>query len=215
MAKKILWSNVRIDLSTGLAAAIVITSVTLGAVTTVAYTGADPINGDEILLTIPGSQDLDGKVYRVASVDGVANTLVLEGLDSTGFDSVTGGSFQKISGWATSNIITGVNASGGDAQYKDTTTVHDRIQTEVPTVVSPMKVDFDANFNPSDPFFVEANKASKKNEIRVARFRFAGGERLLGSAYVSASGVPTGSAQDLVKTKMSLSFQGLPTIYAS
>jgi Phage tail tube protein, TTP len=216
MGKKILWSNVRIDLSTTLAAAIAITSITMGASTVVAYSGAvDPANGDEILLDIPGSQDLNGKVYRVASVNAAGNTLVLEGLDSTGFDAVTSGNFQQITGWATSSIITSVNASGGEAQFKDATTVHDRVQVEVPSISTGMKCDFDAMFDPSDPYFREANKASKTNSIRVSRFRFATGARMLGSAYVSASGVPTGSAQDLVKTKMSLSFQGLPTIYES
>jgi hypothetical protein len=215
MARKEIWSNVKIDISSALAAAITISSITLGATTTVAYTGTDPANGDEVLLSIVGIPELDGKVYRVASVDTGANTFVLEGLNSTGFDPFVSGSFQKVTGWSASNIITSVNASGGEAKMVSTTTVHDKVESEMPTVLSPMKMDFDAHFKLGDAFLAEAIKASNASEIRVVRIRFPSGTRMLGSAYVAASGMPTGQAQDLAKTKMSFSFQGLPTLYAN
>jgi hypothetical protein len=38
---------------------------------------------------------------------------------------------------------------------------------------------------------------------------------MVGSAFVAAAGVPTGTAQDIVKTPVSLEFQGLPTVYTT
>ena len=216
MARKEIWSNVKIDISSTLAAAITISAIALGATTTATYTGGtNPANGDEILLSIVGIPELDGKVVRVSAVDTVGKTFVLEGVVSTGFDPFVSGSFQKVSAWAASNIITSVNASGGEAKMVSTTTVHDKVESEMPTVLSPLKMDFDAHFKLGDSFLTEAIKASNAAEIRVARIRFPSGTRMLGSAYVAASGMQTGQAQDLAKTKMSFSFQGLPTLYAN
>jgi hypothetical protein len=64
----------------------------------------------------------------------------------------------------------------------------------------------------SDAAHKELKKATSEMTRRVIRIRFSNGVHMLGCAYVSAAGVPNGSAQDVVKTNVAFTMQGLPTI---
>lgn len=211
----IFWSNVQVDIQTALATALVISGITKANPGVVTYTGTDPANGDIVVLSIVGMHQLDKKVFRVANVNTVGKTFELDGEDTSGYETFSSGSAQVIATWASSGIIQDVNPSGGDPEFADTSVIHQLVRRRVPTVTSPMTIGFQALFSPSDPFYVEANRAHKTLTQRVVRLRFASGALILGQAYCAAAGVPGGSAHGVVQTSMSLEFQGLPTVYAS
>lgn len=209
------WSNVGVDVQTALATAVTINSISLANPAVVGYTGTDPANGDYVFLSVRGMFQLDKVVARVANVNAAGNTFELEGFDSTTYSAFTSGTFQVITFGASMTNVVDVNASGGEPEFADITTIHQNIRTRVPVVTSPLNFNFTGLFDPTDAAMQELARATRAITERAIRFRFANGTRMVFSAYVSAPGVPTGSAQQAVQTPISLEAQGLPTVYAT
>lgn len=209
------WSNVGIDIQTALATALVITSITKANPAVVAYTGADPVNGDYVVFDVLGMYQLDGVVGRVANVNGAGNTFEIEGIDSTLFETFTSGTFQVITFGASMTNVQEVNPSGGEPEFADITTIHQNIRTRVPVVTSPLSFSMTGLFDPTDPGMIELAKATRAIAQRCIKFRFSNSNKMVFQAYVSAPGVPTGSAQQAVQTPISLEAQGIPTVYAT
>lgn len=215
MSNPIFWTNVGIDVQTALAAAVTVSNITKANPAVVSYTGTDPANGDYIILSANGMSEVGDRIFRVASVNGAANTLELEGEDSTAYETFVSGSFQVITFGASMQNAQTINVSGGEAEMADVTTIHDQVRKRVPTIVSAMTLAIDALFDLSDPAFVELNKAHKSKTKRAIKLRFGTGAKMVLTGYASAAGVPTGQAQGVVQTKMSIEAQNLPTVYAS
>lgn len=210
------WSGVQVSVQTALSIANTITGITLANPAVATYSGSDPANGDIVLFAVSGMPQLNGTVRRVANVNTTANTFEIEGLDSTLFGAFSSGSFQTVTlGKSMTNIID-VSPSGGDPEFKDLTTIHDSsIRKQVPVIAGPLTFAMTGLFDPSDPAMAELFKATQSLTTRVFRFVFSNGQRILFNGFVSATGVPTGAAQDSVQTPISIAVQGLPTAYAS
>lgn len=213
MGNAIFWSNVGIDVQTALAAAKTITAISKASPAVVSAAAHGYANGEYVLLATNGMFELNGVVARVANV--TAGTYELEGIDSTTFNSFTSGSSQSVTFGASMTTAQSVNASGGDPEFADTTTIHDTVRKRAPVVSSPMTISMSSIFDPSDPALVEMRKASRALTPRVIRVRFSSGAKMVFNAYVSAPGVPTGQAQGVVQTNISLEAQQLPQVYAN
>lgn len=212
----IFWTNVGVDVQTALAAAITITNISKAATGVVSYSGGvDPANGDYIALTANGMSEVGDRVFRIASVNGAANTFELEGENTTDYQTFVSGSFQVITFGASLTIAQNIAVSGGDTEFADVTTIHDLVRKRVPTIVSPMSLAMDNIFDLTDPGFIELNKAHKSKTKRAIRLRFGTGAKMVLTGYASAAGVPTGQAQGVVQMKMAIEAQNLPTVYAS
>jgi hypothetical protein len=207
------WSNVGIDVQTALGAAKTITAITKASPAVVSSTSHGLSNGTFVLLSVVGMFELDGVVARVANQS--TNSFELEGIDSTLYNTFTSGSAYAITFGASMSTAQGVNVSGGDPEFVDITTVHDNVRKRAPTVVSPMTMTIESFYDPSNTALSQLGLATRTKTTRAIQIRFANGTKLLGSAYCSAAGVPTGGAQDIVKTPISLEFQALPTVYTS
>lgn len=212
----IFWTNVGVDVQTALATAITITNISKAATGVVTYSGAiDPANGDYIALTANGMSEAGDRVFRIANVNGAANTFELEGEDTTDYQTFVNGSFQVITFGASLTIAQNITVSGGDTEFADVTTIHDLVRKRVPTIVSPMSLAMDNIFDLTDPGFIELNKAHKAKTKRAIRLRFGTGAKMVLTGYASAAGVPTGQAQGVVQMKMAIEAQNLPTVYAA
>jgi hypothetical protein len=108
-----------------------------------------------------------------------------------------------------------VNSSGGDFQFTDITTIHDALQKRIPTVASPFTMQLGCLFKPSDAAHIELGKSNKTKTTRAIRLRWATGDVAAWVAYVGASGIPTGSAQQVVKTNVGFEGQGTPNFWAA
>lgn len=209
------WSNVQVAMQSALATANPITAITKANPAVVSYTGTDPTSGDFIVMTVNGMRQLDSRVFRIANVVGGSDTLELEGVDSTLFDTFTSGSFQIITFGTSFGTIAGVNASGGDFDFIDTTTIHDNQKRQIPNLPSPLVYSFDNIWDVSDAGLVAMKLASDNQAKRAFRFTFANGSKVVFNGYVGASLSPTGSAGDKVTTPTTVTADGAISTYTT
>lgn len=216
MGQPIFWTNVGVDVQTALATAISISAISKAATAVVTYTGGtNPANGDYIVVTSQGMSQVNDRPFRIANVNTVAKTFELEAEDSTSYDTFVSGSFQVVTYGASFASVQQISVSGGDYEKADLTTIHDQVRKNVPTVAGAMTLSMTNFFDMTDPGFVECNKAYKAKAKRAIRLRFGTGAKLLLVGYVGAAGVPTGQAQGVVQTAVSVEAQNLPTVLAS
>lgn len=213
------WSNVAVAMQSALATAVVITAITKASPGVVTYTDAgssDPANGDYVYLKIQGMHQLNGKVVRVANVNATANTFELEGVDTTSFEAFSSGTFEKITFGTSITSATTMNASGGDFDFIDTTTIHANTKSQVPGIANPVSYNFENLWDPADAGQIAMKAASDAQAVRAFKFTFgSGGKIAVFAGYVGFVGAPTGQAQDKVVSPATITQFGTPTYYAS
>lgn len=207
------WSNVGIDIETAKGTPLVITAITKASPPVVTYTpGTDPSNGDVMLLSVAGMTQLHQRAVRVANVSAVNDTFEIEDEDSTNYDTFSSGTATPITMGVSMTTVQDVNSSGGEPEFKDLTTIHDQIRREIPTVVSAWNLQFGCLWDMTDAAHIALRTASLELTTRVLRIRFSNGVALLANGYISAPGIPNGAAQDVVKTNVAVTMQGMPSI---
>lgn len=215
MAQARKWANVAVAMQSAIAAAVNITSITKaspGVVTTGTAHGF--ANGDIVFLSVNGMFQLNFRPFRVASV--TTNTFVLEGEDTTNYDTFTSGAVQKITLGTSITTATSINSSGGDFDFIDTTTIHGNQKTQIPGLPNAASFTFENIWDVSDAGLVAMKAASDSQSMRVFSFTFGtGGQKMYFAGYVGASLLPGGQAQGLVTTPTTITMFGSPTYYAS
>lgn len=211
------WSNVQVAIQSALATALAGSGITKASPAVFSYaSGTDPSNGDYVYLSdILGMYQLDERVVRVANVNGAGNTFELEGVDSTLYDTFTSGNAQVITWGTTLSLITGVQASGGEFEFIDTTTIHDITRTRIPGVASPISFSMTAQWDPASTALLALKAASDAKAKRAIRFTFSDGTKFLFVDYVGCTMIPAGNAQELVTTSIVIEGAGRPTAYAT
>jgi hypothetical protein len=203
-------------MQSALAAAITITAITKANPAVVSWSaGTDPVNGDFVVLAVQGMNQLNGRVIRAANVNGAGNTMELEGVDSTLFNTFTSGTFQVITFGATFNVFTDVNVSGGDFDFIDTTTIHDNAKSQIPNLPNPSTFSFTALWDPADTGLVAAKAVSDNQSQRAFRLTWSSGYKYLFSGYLGAGLAPTGGAGDKVTTPVVITAFGVGTAYST
>lgn len=213
MADVTKWSGVAVAVQSALAAADIITGITKanpGVVTAAAH-GLN--NGDYVLLTIQGMHQLDSMVVRVANK--TTDTFELEGIDTTDFDTFSSGTAEAITFGTSLATATNINASGGDFDFIDITTIHDNVKKQIPGMANPLKFDFENIWDPADAGLAAMYSASNASAKRAVKFTFSNGKKLVFSGYVGCTLIPTGGAQDIAKTAVVITAFGKPKAYAS
>lgn len=209
------WSNVQVAIQSALATALTVSAVTKANPAVVSYSGTDPSNGDYILFSSQGMNEIDGRVFRVANVNAGSNTLELEGEDSSAYNTFSSGSFQVITFGTTMQTATGLSASGGEYDFIDTTTIHEAVRKQIPGLASAAVYTFENIWDPSDTALKALKAAADSQAQRCVRFTFADGAKVLFNGYVGAALLPVGQAQDKVTTSVSITMYGRPTLYAT
>lgn len=213
MASPKTWTNVAIAMQSALAAADTITGITKASPGVVTSTAHGLNDGDYVLLTVQGMHQLNGRIFRVANK--TADTFELEGEDTTSYDTFSSGTAEAITFGTTLTGVQGLTASGGDYSFIDTTTIHDNVATQIPGTAQPATYTLDMIHDVSDAGQVALKTAADNKAARCFKVTFAGGQIMVFNGYVGFSGLPTGSAQDLVKTPGVITMYGRPTYYAS
>lgn len=214
MTNVVKWANVAVAMQSALAAADTVTAITKAnpAVVTAAAHGFN--NGDYVVLTVQGMHQMDGKVVRVANK--TTDTFEAEGVDSSAFDTFSSGTAEAITFGTTITSATTVNASGGNFDFIDVTTIHDNVKKQIPGLAEPLVYSFDNLWDPSDTAQIAMKTASDAQAKRAFRFQWGtGGRIMVFSGYVGFAGAPTGNAQDKVVTPAVITAFGTPTYYAS
>lgn len=214
MATPIVWKNVAVSMQSVIAAAKTITAITKANPGVASSDAHGYANGDIVVLTINGMYQLDQKVVRVANV--AAGTFELEGVDTTSFETFTSGTAQKLTFGTSVATATTINASGGEFDFIDTTTIHDNCKKQVPGLPSAISYQFENIWDASDAGLLAMKSASDIQAQRAFKFQFgSGGKIIYFSGYVGCSMLPGGQAQGLVTTSSFITMNGTPTYYAS
>lgn len=218
MGQRIFWSNVGVDVQTGLSDAISISNISKASPGLVTYSGTPataPQNGDYILLQVQGMNQVSERLFRVAEFNGTNKTFKLEGEDTTTYDTFISGTARIVTFGASFDSVQNIQVSGGEYEKADLTTIHDAVKKQAPTVASPMSISMTNYFDLTDPGFVECNKAYKSKTTRAFRLRFGAGAKMAFVGYVGAAGVPTGQVQQAVMTPVTIDAQNMPSVWAS
>jgi hypothetical protein len=204
------WSGVQVDVETVASrdAAQPVTGITKANPAVVSYSGADPANGAWVLMRASGMSEADFLVARVANVNAGANTLELEGVDSTDFGTFSSGSMAVLAVNIGMSTVTDVSASGGDANFRNRRTIHVLRGTNVPTEINPVTLNLTSDWIPGDPALAALRKATRRLSPLACVFTFADGTKMAAAAYAAASLAPGGSAGDAVTTPLTLSLAG-------
>lgn len=216
MADPIFWSNVQVKVGATHGASQVISGITKANPGVVTYVGTDPTAGDFVLLTdVVGMVELRNRIFRVGTVDTVANTFQLEDEDTTSYGTFTSGNLEPIATFQSMTTVQDVSASGGEPEFADLTTIHDQVRRRAPTVFSPSSYSFGCIFDPADAAMARLVTLTKSRTPEAMVFTFSDGAQFAFYAYAAASGAPVGSAQEVVKTNVTLESQGLPNVYGA
>jgi hypothetical protein len=217
MSDPIFWSNVQVKVGATHATPLVITGISKANPAVVTYTaGIDPTAGDFVILPdTAGMVELKNRVFRIANVVGASDTFELEGEDSTGYSNFISGTAVPVSTFDSMSTVQDITASGGDPEFADVTTIHDQIRRRVPTVFSPSSYAFGCIFDPGDAAMKRLVALTKSRTPEAVVFTFSDGAEFSFYAYAASSGAPIGSAQEVVKTNVSLESQGLPNVYGA
>ena len=214
MATATLWSNVQVAMESARAAAKTISAIAQEAApATVSATSNGYSDGDYVILDVLGMHQVDDRVFRVDNA--ATDAFDLEGETTTTYSAFTSGSAYKITLGTTLSVLTSLNASGGTASFIDTTTIHDSVRKQVPGVKDAAVYSFEAIWDVSDAGLVALKAASDATATKVFKFTFANGQIMVFLGYVSATLLPTGSNQDLVKTAVEITMFGSPTYYSA
>ena len=213
MATATKWSNVAIAIQSALASADTITGITKANPGVVSSTGHGMTDGTYAVLSIQGMHQLDDRVVRVDSP--AADSWSLEGVDTTLFDTFTAGSSQAITFGTALTTAVSISASGGDFDFIDVTTIHDKVKRQIPGIANPSTFTFESIWDVSDPGLVALKAASDVQAKRAIKFTFANGQVLVFTGYIGCSLLPTGGAQEVVKTSVVITMFGKPSVYAS
>lgn len=208
------WSNVAVAVQSALSAGVSVSAISKasqGVVTTGSAHGWS--TGDYVLATVQGMYQVNNRVFRISAASG--STLTLEGEDTTNYGTFSSGTLQKITFGTTLSTLVSINASGGDFDFINTTTIHDNVKTQIPGLANPSTYSFESFWDPSDAGLVALKSASDSQAQRAILFTFANGQKFTFSGYVGCSLSPTGSAQDLIKTPVTLTALGGPKAYSS
>lgn len=213
MSDPIFWTNVQVDAQTALGAAKTITAITKASPGVCSSTAHGLTLGDYIVVSVSGMVELNDRVFKVGAV--TTDTFALADEDTTAYGTFTSGSAQEITYGVSATTLQDVQVSGGEPEFADVSTIHEQIKRRVPTTKSPITMSFTSMFDGADPFLAELRKADNSLSKRAIRIRFSNGTNMVGNAYVSASGAPTGTAGQVVQTPISLEMQGMPKVYSS
>lgn len=219
MATPVKWSKVQVAIQSALGAAKTISAISKanpGVVTATAHGFSD--GAFVVMQDIEGMHQLDARVFRIdAAADSPpnANAFTLTGENTTDYDTFVSGTVQAITFGVNMSTATGLNASGGDPEFLDTTTIHTPIRTQIPGLPSAISYSFTNLWDLEDAALLELKAASSVQGERAIRFTFQGGQIVVFSGFVSCTMLPVGQAQQLVETNVSISMNGLPSMYSS
>ncbi len=216
MANVSLWTKVLVDVESAAAGAVTIVGITKANPAVVTFNGSLPSDGAYVRINAEGMSQVDGRVFRVANgSSGSPDDFDLEGCDSTLYDTFSSGTFEVITFGTSMTTATGLNASGGDFDFVDITTIHDNIRKQIPGVASPAVYAFENLWDVADTALAAFKVTSDNQDLVAVRFTFANGQKVVFNGYVGCTLLPVGQAQDKVTTSVVVTMFGRPSVYST
>lgn len=213
MATPLLWSNVQVAMQSALGTAKTISAITKADPGVASSTSHGVADGSYVVLDVVGMSQVDGRVFRTDNA--LTDSFELEGEDTTNYDTFTSGTAQVITYGTTFTTVVNLNASGGDPNFVDVTTIHDNVAKQIPGIASAISYSLENIWDVSDAALLAMKVASDTNTQRAFKFTFSNGQIMVFNGYISAPLLPTGAAQGLVNTPATITMFGTPTYYSA
>lgn len=177
-------TNVKLEIQKTLAASVSATGISNASPPVLLHSGADPSNGDVVVITATGIAELDGQAVRVANVS-AGVSFELEGLDSTNFGTFLTASFQVVSAWETVSKSTAINAGDAASTELDATTLIDTTRQTEFGLPGSAAGSVPVLYDPANAGMVEVKEATLNDEQRALRITFAGGQITVFNSWIS------------------------------
>lgn len=209
------WKKVAVDIESALGTAKTITAVSKASEAVITATHDYSIGDYVRFIGITGMKQLDEVVARVKSVSTTVS-FVAEGIDSTLWDTFVSGTVKKITFGTSMATVQEISPSGGEPEYTDTSTVHNEMDTEMPTGgFTGVTFGMTNYFEPADTALLALRAAMRSSTSLCMMMRFASGARIVGSYYPAAPFTPAGQSGAAVMTPVTFKARSIPTPYAS
>ena len=212
-------SGLLMAMQSDLAGAKTITAVNTGT-DTITAVGHGYSNGDIVLLEIDSIRELDKTPFEVMNV--ATDTFQLVGPDgTTALDMSTMSALGA--GTATAKkltlgiSITGVqdfSPSGGDIEFRDTTTVMDTRKTQVVSGVSAMSYALTLQWDPANAGQAAMKAAYEARASKVFKITWPDGAYAMWYGTVGYGGAPGGGNQENTTTQAAIAVSGNLTVSA-
>ena len=207
------WSGVAVALGT-LGTAQSINNIQKTNPARVDHNGAVLVSGNyAALVDVLGMSQVNNRIFRVATPEASPTSFLLEDENASSYDTFTSGSVKPVTFSYSMSTGTTVTASGGDFDFIDTTTIHDLQRTQIPNLANPLTYSFDCFWDPADTFLSNVLSFTRLQTLVALRLTFLSQAKFLVLGYVSASLAPTGNAGEVVRTPVTFTAFGLPTLY--
>jgi hypothetical protein len=213
-------SNVIVDMESALGATKTISAISKAAQCVVTGTH-DYANGDFILMAVQGMWQLDERIFRVCGAVSTTSYKIEDvtggtGIDSQLFEDFISGTTKKITFGTNILTMSDVQMTGGDFDKLDTTLIHSNVKTNIPGTANPFQMDFEHIWDVTNAGQIALHNASVAQAKKCFRFQFGtGGNIMLFNGYVGHSALPNASALQVIRTKSSITAQGVPTYYSA
>jgi hypothetical protein len=214
MANINVWSKVAVAVQSALATAKTVTGITKASPAVATSTAHGFVAGDIALFKVSGMAQLDYQVVRILAAP-TADTVSLEGIDSTLFDTFTSGTMQKVTLGTSCSTLQDINASGGEASPIQISTIHTDQDIEIPGNRTPIVYSFGSLWDSADAALLALAAFDKSKTPACLQLTFATGAKIFFCAYVSNSMAPVGSAGGPVTTPVTFRLRGPLTTYAT
>ena len=175
------------------------------------------VSGDYVEVT-SGWGRLNQRIAR-CTTGTTASTIVLENIDTyntSRFPAGAGtGSVRKITAWSSLSQVKSISSGGGDQQYADATSLDDVVQRQIPTKKSAVTMDLEVYDDPALAWYADVKNASDAVTPYGLLIAPPNGSKIVANAYWSISDVPNIAMDEVLTTKLSLSYVATPTRYTS
>jgi len=172
---------------------------------------------NDIVEITSGWDRLNGRVARVKTVS--TNDVTLELIDTSNTANYPAGagtgSVRKISTWTALTQLAGITADTPQIQYIDITTLANQTRQRIPGLDESPNMSIDVFYDPSLSWVAAVLAASDANALAAVRMITPGGRKIYANAYWKMSRFPQISIGDAIKNALSLTFNSIPSSYAS
>lgn len=170
------------------------------------YVGADPANGDYLILrNMLGMTQFEDAVIKAANVSAGANTLEAKDQDSTSFSTFVSGNMYPVTFGTELTIATGFSTSGGEPQYTNYRLLWDEIERRKFTHVSAVGIDLPVIFDPTDANYQTLYNLARTDATLAVKFLFKNGVEMLTFGNFGGSGMPSaGDAASIMTSQFSI-----------
>ena len=213
MPTPIIGQGTRIYIESARGAVQVVSSITKADPPVVTYVGADPTNGDYMILKdVVGMSQMNDSVVKVANVSGAANTYECKDQDSTLFSTFTSGNMYPVTFGSELTIAMGMSFTGGEPQYTNYQLLWDDLERRKFSGVSAVGIDLPVMWDPTDSNYQYLYNLARTDSTLAVKIVFKSGVEMLAFGNFGGSGMPSSSdAKSVMQAKFSINPTSKPS----